>query len=337
MAGIGKKLGAAFVDLFVRKDKFDADLRQVKQEVSETSEQIGKDAKEKIGGGFEESLKPAKKIRETLSFVVGTLAAITAALVGIAKLMVEWSKSALGVDKSFSDSLTTLREMQGQVQKLRDQIADIYDNQQAEIDELRNAIAKLGADTLEQQRKNAGFIEKLLDPTKVDPANTDLASNLAKFWGEALRDLSATTGIAEGFFQDMDKARKAQQDAIEKGVQEAIRATREAEKEATAKAVRDAEQATKALAEKNAQTYRDLWSKIADKDLERIAERAQKETAAIEAETRQRMDNERKFHEERMRILEEYKRGLIGANGALAGLRRLSELPKILKDLKGAI
>lgn len=337
MAGGLRKLGAAFVEIFADKKRLEADIKSAQQTVEQSTQEMGKSVEENVTRKFDDSLKPVRKIRETLSFVLGTLAAIAGSLAGIAKLSIEWSRAALGVNKAYSDSLTTLRELQKQTQKMRDEISGIFDSQAAEIAEIRNAIAKLGAETAKQQQENAGFIEKVLDPSKIDNTSTSLIDNLAKTWGAMLRDASGATGVMSGFIDDIDKAAQAQRDTIDKGVNEAIRANRELEKEAIAKRIKDEEEATARLAEKNAQTYRELWSAIAAKDLEQLQAYYDKANAEASALHAQRMDNDRREHEARMRAIDEYRKGITGINTALGGLRRIGELPKLLKDIKNAI
>lgn len=337
MAGGLRKLGAAFVEIFADTKRLDADLQQAKTEVSASTQKMGDDVKKNVGGGFEATLKPLNRFRETLTKTVGIVGLIVAPLVAAARVTVELSKAAMGVNREFSNSLDTLRGLQDQVQVIRDKIAGVYDDQAKQIAELKNQIAQLGSVTLQQQREQASMLAKLLDTNMIDPTSTTLGDGIVKTLGEALQGMSELTGLGQGFYEDMAAAAKAQRDAIDKGVSQTIRAAQKAESELRAKQIRETEEATRKLAERNAATAEKLLNMVAGKDIEAIAatHREERQLAAIAHAAR--MDNIAKEHERVMRLQDEYFNRLRGQFTDLGGLRALRELPDIVRKLSTKI
>ena len=318
-------------------ESFSSGVRQAEAQVQASTQKMGDDISQNVGGGFRAPLQELGRFRSLVSKTAGTIGLIVAPLVAAARVTVELSKAAMGVNKEFSNSLDTLRGLQDQVQTIRDKIAGVYDDQTKQIAELRNQIAQLGSVTIEQQRQQAGMIAKLIDQTLIDPSSTSLGDGVAKVLANTLQGMSELTGLGQGFYEDMAAAAKAQRDAIDKGVTESIKATREAEKEANAKAIRDTEEATQKLAEKNAATMDKLLGMVAEKNVQAVGELYAKESQLRDIAHAARMDNIAREHEAMMRAVEEYRRAIVGPFTASRGVNQFGDIKDLLETIANRI
>lgn len=307
MAGGLRKLGSAFVELFVDKSKFSTGLNEAKQEVSQSTEKMGRDVKKNVTEQFEESIKPVNKLRATISKTILLVGSLVVGLASVAGAVISVSKSALGMNKAFSDSLTTIQGLQDQIRVMGLKLSGVYDEQSAQIDALKKQIASIATETIKQQREQAATLDKIVNPDLISPESATLMDGVVKAAADTVRIVSGLTGAGEGLLRDIDAASKAQKDAIDKAV----------------------EQMVKQLG--------DLEEKVAADRRKRIVDAALREHELIQREYDQRYENERKFHAERMRLQSEYYNKLRGQFGDLSGLRALSELPDIIRRVGSRI
>lgn len=330
-----RKIGAAFVDLVVRKDTLRQDLDQAKREVEQTADQMDRagrkagDGFRTIGDGIERTTEPARRL-------VGSLTAAAGIVTGISATVGVLVASSVALVARWVEFVSTVRVADAEAGRLAEKTRDIVEQLRLirgeggpfESKEIRQARQDI-ADVSEELRiANEALIEAQLGSTALsfnlklvgDIANQFNASKYQQFADDVAR-LSSDLENARGNLariQEIEESREGQ---------EASKARAEALAQETAELQKQA----------------DLFDSLRRKQKVFYFERQQAAEEAAEnarKEHAERMKNIADEHTAQLKAIQEMKdayrdalREMSKGLGLNDGLRRLADLPYILDSL----
>lgn len=355
MAGIGRKLGAAFVELFVKKDRLDADLNAAKASVAQATGEMadgGNVAAEAIAqtgteteAAATKTLTLAQKLREATAGaralraailgIVGIIGSIVA-VVGLIVTGINAARDAMFGSRqeaeAFKERLEASEKRVDAInEKIREQI-----RLQAELrGEKAPDTAQEDDNAKEKQRLNEilAETEKL---NKTIEVGQDMLSGKRRFaspswfadYKRAIEELTKLEYERSRIIEQMRQADSTKELARIKAEEKAKIDSILAESNARREAAQDRE-----FEEMLREGLRGLYEQTIKQQADAAAHQIQLQNEAHSMLIAQRQEQ----HAAMMRAVEEFKNKLQGEFTALGGIRRLEQIPAILEKIRSGL